>query len=224
MGHSGPLFLYFRLFVNMIVIKSCRWLDSNCGLLVLEATALPSEPHHCPNQWFLVTFNIVPNLLNGHVTAGCQGPGDRGPCPIHLRQLRVPMWATKLQVQRQASRKLSQVTLTFLFLVEAHSIPPKSRHSWRNELDVADPMRDAKSVKVQRQNMEKMKWLVDYYESKGRYFLSPTPTLMAFTGVTNAHDPHPSITACIARVGLILAIPFDAIISMFMTTTTTAYL
>ena len=85
-------------------------------------------------------------------------------------------------------------------------------------------MRDAKSVKVQRQNMEKMKWLVDYYESQGRYFLSPTPTLMTFTGVTNAHDPHLSITACIARVGLILAIPFDAIISMFMTTTTTAYL
>ena len=28
--------------------KICRWLDSNCRLLVLEATALPTVPHHCP--------------------------------------------------------------------------------------------------------------------------------------------------------------------------------
>ena len=30
-------------------------------------------------------------------------------------------------------------------------------------------------------------------------FLSPTPTLMAFTGVTNAHGPSPQPAACILR-------------------------
>ena len=28
------------------------------------------------------------------------------------------------------------------------------------------------------------------------FFISPTPTLMAFTGVTNAHGPSPKPTAC----------------------------
>ena len=32
----------------MFNIKYCQWLDSNRGLLELEATALPTEPRHCP--------------------------------------------------------------------------------------------------------------------------------------------------------------------------------
>ena len=38
---SGLFFLYFRqLTVNMFIINFCRWLDSNCGPLDLEATVL----------------------------------------------------------------------------------------------------------------------------------------------------------------------------------------
>ena len=33
--------------------KFCRWLDSNCGPLVSEATTLPSEPRHWPPNWLL---------------------------------------------------------------------------------------------------------------------------------------------------------------------------
>ena len=53
MGHSRPLILYFRLFNTQLTITKCsiifcRWLDSNRGPLVSEATALPTEPHnHC---------------------------------------------------------------------------------------------------------------------------------------------------------------------------------
>ena len=39
-NHSRPLFRYFCLFN----INFCCWLDSNCGSLELEATALPTEP------------------------------------------------------------------------------------------------------------------------------------------------------------------------------------
>ena len=42
MGHSQPLFLYFRPFNTVdsqqMFNKFCRWLDSNCGPLVSEAT------------------------------------------------------------------------------------------------------------------------------------------------------------------------------------------
>ena len=42
MGHSQPLFLYFRLFntveSKMVNINFCRWLDSNCRPLKLEAS------------------------------------------------------------------------------------------------------------------------------------------------------------------------------------------
>ena len=55
MGHSRPLFLYFRLFNTQLTVNKCsikiifwRLLDSNYGPLVSEATALPTEPHnHC---------------------------------------------------------------------------------------------------------------------------------------------------------------------------------
>ena len=50
MGHSRPLFLYFRLFnFNVqLVDKVCRCWDSNRGSLVSEATALPTEPPPLP--------------------------------------------------------------------------------------------------------------------------------------------------------------------------------
>ena len=49
MGHSLPLFLYFLPFLTvdskqMLYIKVCRWLDSNCGPLGSEVTTLPTEP------------------------------------------------------------------------------------------------------------------------------------------------------------------------------------
>ena len=51
--HSRPLLVYLHLFyrltVNMFIVKIFRRLDSNSGPLVLEATTLPPEPHnHCP--------------------------------------------------------------------------------------------------------------------------------------------------------------------------------
>ena len=46
-GLSRPLFLYFRLFntidSKIFNIIFCQWLDSNCGPLDLEATALSTE-------------------------------------------------------------------------------------------------------------------------------------------------------------------------------------
>ena len=57
MGHSRPLFLYFRLFNTQltvykcsILINFCRWLNSNRGPLVSEATALPTERQPLPLQ------------------------------------------------------------------------------------------------------------------------------------------------------------------------------
>ena len=52
-GHSRPLFLYFRLFntvdSKMFNIIFCRWRDLNRGPLELEVTALPTEPPPLPN-------------------------------------------------------------------------------------------------------------------------------------------------------------------------------
>ena len=52
-GHSRPLFRYFRIFITVdskqiLDLIDCRWLDSNCGPLVLEATALSTEPQPLP--------------------------------------------------------------------------------------------------------------------------------------------------------------------------------
>ena len=53
-GHFRPLFLFFvfstQLTVN-IQYKFLRWQDSNCGLLELEATTLPTEPP--TTAWYL---------------------------------------------------------------------------------------------------------------------------------------------------------------------------
>ena len=54
----GLFFLYFRLFNTVdskqMFNKFCRWLDSNRGPLVLEATALPTEPQ--PLLLHLIVF------------------------------------------------------------------------------------------------------------------------------------------------------------------------
>ena len=53
-GHSRPLFLYFSSFqytfinTQMFNIKVFRWLESDRGPLVSEATALPAEPQPLP--------------------------------------------------------------------------------------------------------------------------------------------------------------------------------
>ena len=56
----GLFFLYFRLFNTQlrvykcsILINFCRWLDSNRGPLVSEATALPTEPQPLPCSLYL---------------------------------------------------------------------------------------------------------------------------------------------------------------------------
>ena len=65
MGHSRPLFLYFRLFYKQITVnmfnKSSRWLDSNPGPLVLEANTLSTVPQPLPK---LVTFLDVHRKFN----------------------------------------------------------------------------------------------------------------------------------------------------------------
>ena len=57
MGHSRPLFIYFRLFNTVdnkqMLNKFCQWLESNRGPLVLKATALPTEPQPLPWNNFL---------------------------------------------------------------------------------------------------------------------------------------------------------------------------
>ena len=51
--YPRPLFLYFRLFNSvdrkqMFIINFCQWLDLNCGPLVSEATALPTDAQLLP--------------------------------------------------------------------------------------------------------------------------------------------------------------------------------
>ena len=81
MGHSRPLFLYFRLFntqltVNKCSIIFCRWLDLNRAPLESKATALPTEPHnHCPWHIFLAIgenfhFSKWPNIGEIFFTSG----------------------------------------------------------------------------------------------------------------------------------------------------------
>ena len=52
MGHSRPLFLYFRLFnivdSKMLNIMFCWWLNLNREPLELEVTTLPTEPQPLP--------------------------------------------------------------------------------------------------------------------------------------------------------------------------------
>ena len=61
MGYSQPLFLYFLLFFNSIVQMVDKILPMTgfkpLGSLVLEATALPTEPPSLP---FLMVFFVLP--------------------------------------------------------------------------------------------------------------------------------------------------------------------
>ena len=67
MGHFRPLFFIFvfsiQLTVNIQILKIqnfCRWLDSNCGPLKLEVTALPTEPPpRLPLNQLVIDFKIV---------------------------------------------------------------------------------------------------------------------------------------------------------------------
>ena len=68
MGHSRPLFFYFRLFntVNSkCSINFCRWLDSNCGPLELEATALPTASQPLPWKiiYWISSWSFRPNYI-----------------------------------------------------------------------------------------------------------------------------------------------------------------
>ena len=61
MGHSRPLF-YFCLFntadnKQMFSLKVCQWLDSNCGPLVSEVTALPTEPQPQLGSYIVKEFD-----------------------------------------------------------------------------------------------------------------------------------------------------------------------
>ena len=56
MGHFRPLFSLFSSFLQTVnrkhmFNKSCRWLDSNPGPLVSEATALPTAPQPLPQMF-----------------------------------------------------------------------------------------------------------------------------------------------------------------------------
>ena len=61
MGHSRPLFFYFRFFntiqltENKCSIKICRRLDSNRGPMISEATALPTEPQPLPKETLFIS-------------------------------------------------------------------------------------------------------------------------------------------------------------------------
>ena len=61
---NGPIpasFFFIFVFSVQLIVKSwlkfCRWLDSNSGPLVLEATALPTEPQPLPKYFLLRITN-----------------------------------------------------------------------------------------------------------------------------------------------------------------------
>ena len=64
MGHSRSLIQHNTVdSKQMFYIKICRWLDSNGGPLVLEATSVPTEPQPLPNPDYLAQLNIGNGLL-----------------------------------------------------------------------------------------------------------------------------------------------------------------
>ena len=68
MGHTRPLFLYFRLFNTVVNIIFCWWQDSNYGPLELEATALPNGPQPLPNKDNLCPSIFQPFWLVGNLS------------------------------------------------------------------------------------------------------------------------------------------------------------
>ena len=63
MGHTRLLFLYFRLFNTQLTVNKC----SNRGPLVLEATALPTEPQQLPHLATCLTCGNI--VVIRHATA-----------------------------------------------------------------------------------------------------------------------------------------------------------
>ena len=68
---------YFRLFntvasTQMFHIKVCRWLDSNRGPLVSEATALPTEPQPLSLSSYTANFFRIVCLKADTTTTSCQ--------------------------------------------------------------------------------------------------------------------------------------------------------
>ena len=64
MGHSRPLFFFsfvfsIQLTVNNVQFKICRWLYSNRGPLVLETTALPTEPQLLPMSLSCTRWSVT---------------------------------------------------------------------------------------------------------------------------------------------------------------------
>ena len=60
-------FSYYCLFntvdiILMFNIKVCMWLDSNCGPLLLEATALPTEPQPLLNYHIICKYQSQPTF------------------------------------------------------------------------------------------------------------------------------------------------------------------
>ena len=72
-------FSYYCLFntvdiILMFNIKVCMWLDSNCGPLLLEATALPTEPQPLPMTAPLCSIFLhkeIKYLVNESSFKGC---------------------------------------------------------------------------------------------------------------------------------------------------------
>ena len=67
MCNSRPLFPYFHLFKvysNMLIMKFCGCLKSNHGPLILEATALPTEPQPLPKccSWKFIRSRVMQYL------------------------------------------------------------------------------------------------------------------------------------------------------------------
>ena len=62
MDHSLPLFYFFCLFYKQLTVnmfnKSCRWMDSNPGPLVSEATTLSTVPQPLPTCLVLL-YKVV---------------------------------------------------------------------------------------------------------------------------------------------------------------------
>ena len=74
MGHSRPLFVFLfslQSTVNSVQYKFCRWLDSNCGPLVLEATALPTEPQPLPLKVFLSPLKFINSKIHARPLPNC---------------------------------------------------------------------------------------------------------------------------------------------------------
>ena len=67
-GHSRPLFLYFRLFYCLIKFRRC--LDLNRRSLVSEVNALPAEPQPLPLERVNICNLMLKNLFDNESDTG----------------------------------------------------------------------------------------------------------------------------------------------------------